>query len=517
MNQWTDLFLSMPLPQSWQNGLLFIAFGLHLLFVLLMLGTALLGLVFFLQKRLGGDKGPQPWNDQVVRTHLALKSLAVVLGVAPLLIIQVRYSHAFFTVTSLFSYAWLAVIPLLIVAFLLIDGLAHELDVRPWLAGLCGIVGVGALLTVPAIFTGVLSLMERQELWPGFAADKFPLNADYAANWLLRYLHIVGAALVFGAAFHLFFSTRNHPEKAPRLRKWLFGATLAQVVIGVPLIFTLGVGLEWSVLGALTVGAAVAMLALWLLRPSPRMAEGGPRGLLVLLPVILVSMLVARQLIQDQALAPGHALAVEERRERSDELAPYRRQALETFNAKLATVYDNGETIYTGACQPCHGEAGRGNGPAAAHLLTPVEDIAAIRGDRPYIYGILLNGTPGSAMPYFRLYDREKLDRLLDTLSERFSMFAATPQPSQKPSEAASHVWSGTCAVCHGANGKPGSFGRTLLPAPPDLRVFSLMPDRAMTVISEGYPGTAMPPFRALPETVRRELVDITYGFRVSR
>ena len=38
MTPWTDLFLAMPLPENWQNGLLFLTFGLHLLFVLLMLG-----------------------------------------------------------------------------------------------------------------------------------------------------------------------------------------------------------------------------------------------------------------------------------------------------------------------------------------------------------------------------------------------------------------------------------------------------------------------------------------------
>jgi len=39
MQQWTDLFLNMPLPESWMRGLLFVTFGLHLLFVLIMLGT----------------------------------------------------------------------------------------------------------------------------------------------------------------------------------------------------------------------------------------------------------------------------------------------------------------------------------------------------------------------------------------------------------------------------------------------------------------------------------------------
>ena len=108
MNQWTDLFLAMPMPETWLHGLLF---------VLLMLGTAALGLLFFMHTWMSGEAGPQVWSKQVIGTHLGLKSLAVVLGVAPLLIIQVRYSYAFFTATGLFSYAWLSVIPLLIAAF----------------------------------------------------------------------------------------------------------------------------------------------------------------------------------------------------------------------------------------------------------------------------------------------------------------------------------------------------------------------------------------------------------------
>ncbi len=518
MGHWKDLFLSMPLPEGWLHGLLFVAFGLHLLFVLLMLGTAILGLVFFLQKWLTGDTGGQLWNKRVVTSHLGLKSLAVVLGVAPLLLIQVRYSHAFFTITGLFSYAWLAVIPLLIVAFLSIDAFGHKITGRPWLPFVCGVVGVGALLTVPAIFTGALSLMERQDFWDEFAAKGFHLDAAFAPHWLFRYLHILGAALVFGAVFHLFFSAREDPDKAMRLRGWVFGAILAQVVIGIPLVFSVAPGLDWPVLLAVTVGVAGAMLALWALRPGQAAQAGvGPGSLLVLLPVIFVAMLVSRQFLQDAALAPGHALAQAARQERSEALSSYRQAALAGFATKLDTVYDNGATIYAGACQPCHGKAGHGGGPAAGRLLIPAEDLAAIRADRNYLYGILQNGTPGSAMPYFRLYDRDKLERLLDTLGSQFAMFDSTPQPAHEVSAEAMDVWGKTCSVCHGVNGGGSAFGRTLLPAPPDLRHFSLMPERALTVITNGYPGTVMQPYRDLPEAVRRDLVSISNEFRPAK
>lgn len=518
MTRWTDLFLAMPLPETWLHGLLFVAFGLHLLFVLLMLGTALLGMLFFMHKWVSGEAGPQLWSKQVISTHLGLKSLAVVLGVAPLLIIQVRYSYAFFTATGLFSYAWLSIIPLLIGAFLLIDLLGHKLEAHTWIAFFSGILGVGALLTVPAIFTGTIALMERQFLWPRFASAGFTLAPDFFPHWGLRYLHIVGAALAFGAAFHLFFSTERHPEKAPLLRKWLFGSILAQAVIGIPLLFTVAPDLNWETIGTVTAGILAAALALWVLRPASLLPLGaGPRSVLVLLPIIFVSMLVTRQFLQDRFLAPGHALAEARLRERSDALADYRQQALDAFTLKLNTVYDNGETIYSGACQPCHGENGRGDGPAATRLLVPAEDISAIRAEREYIYGVLLNGTPGSAMPYFRLYEREKLERLMDTLSGRFAMFAPPEKASRRVGSASFSIWANTCSVCHGMDGAVSPFGRTLLPAPPDLRAYSLTPERALAVIREGYPGTAMPPFRAFPEPVLEELAIISNSFRQGR
>lgn len=341
--------------------------------------------------------------------------------------------------------------------------------------------------------------MERQELWPRFAEQGLHMAAhspptgccDICISWGRRWFS--------GAAFHLFFSTKKHPETIALLRHWLFGATLAQVVIGIPLLFSVGSGLDWPALLAVTVGVAAAMLALWVLRPDTRLFIVGPRSLLVLLPVVFVAMLTARQFLQDRDLAPGHAQAVAYREERSKTLTPYHKQALEAFTIKLATVYDNGETIFDGACTPCHGILGRGDGLDAQNLLVPAADLTAIRADRDYVYGILKDGTPGSAMPYFRLYDREKLERLLDTLSKRFSMFAVATKPAHEPSLDALTVWEETCSVCHGTNGEPTPFGRTLLPAPPDLRRFTVTPERAFAVITEGYPGTVMQPFRPCP------------------
>ena len=95
MQQWTDLFLNMPLPESWMRALLFITFGLHLLFVLLMLGTALLSLIFFLRDLLRQPSPSQHWNEHVaavtaadIKTAFARvlqpdRMVAVIVGATP--------------------------------------------------------------------------------------------------------------------------------------------------------------------------------------------------------------------------------------------------------------------------------------------------------------------------------------------------------------------------------------------------------------------------------------------------
>ncbi|HKI82040.1 MAG TPA: hypothetical protein VKA04_10375, partial [Pseudodesulfovibrio sp.] len=340
-------FLALPLPEIWLRILLFTTFGLHLIFVLLMLGTAMLGFVYFLHDCCSGNKVEMGWNQRMVKSHLALKSLAVVLGVGPLLIIQVVYSLGFFTATGLQAFTWLSVIPLLILAFLAIELFEHKMLSRPWLPFISGAIGLGALLTVPAIFTGALSLMERPGEWTGFAAKTLAPGSIYLPHWLFRYLHVLGAAIVFGAAFHLFFTAGQDTAKRARLRAWMFGGILFQVAVGVPLLFTVADVFNWPVLTAVTLGSAAAMAVAWTLRPAQVMtltsaSIRGGRALLLLLPVIFVSMLAARQLLQDSTLMPLHKQARTALARESADLDRFKKPALETFRVKLATVYDNG-------------------------------------------------------------------------------------------------------------------------------------------------------------------------------
>jgi mono/diheme cytochrome c family protein len=117
-------------------------------------------------------------------------------------------------------------------------------------------------------------------------------------------------------------------------------------------------------------------------------------------------------------------------------------------------------------------------------------------------------------MPYFTVFDKDKIDALLDQLDASFTMFGPTTVPQREVGQQARDLWKNTCATCHGATGRPTAFGLTLRPAPPDLSRFSLQPERSLQIITDGYPGTVMQPYRALPEETRRDLVAISSNLR---
>lgn len=216
MNELFDLLIGKPLPDPLLHYLLFIAFVLHMLFVLFTLGTAMLAFYLFLDTWRGGNLHVSRWDKEVLKTFTVHKSLAVVLGVAPLLLIQLSLTIPFFTGVTLFAPYWMLVILLLIISFLSFDSLAHKRDIRPYVYLFLGIVALVALLIVPAIFVLVLVTAENPDQWAHIVKNGYHLDGGLTVHWLFRYLHILGAALVAGGVFHFFFTAKGDPEKKPR-------------------------------------------------------------------------------------------------------------------------------------------------------------------------------------------------------------------------------------------------------------------------------------------------------------
>ena len=75
-----DVLLPEPLPELWVRLLLFLTFAVHLLFVLLTIGTAIIGVTEMVRRSGAGRR--------LLRSFFVVKSIAIVFGVAPILLLQ---------------------------------------------------------------------------------------------------------------------------------------------------------------------------------------------------------------------------------------------------------------------------------------------------------------------------------------------------------------------------------------------------------------------------------------------
>lgn len=174
--------------------------------------------------------------------------------------------------------------------------------------------------------------------------------------------------------------------------------------------------------------------------------------------------------------------------------------------APLATkeTLERGILLFGENCAGCHGPTGEGNG-VGNHFLKPKAPSLTQRYISPSeAYSILNRGVLGSAMPSFR----EMPSQDIWALAEFVATLGARPQTeglahqkavASSQRDAGKKLFTEKCAVCHGAGGGgDGQAGVALNPRPKDFTRRLFQQDYFKKIISEGIPGSAMPPFPAL-------------------
>lgn len=520
MNILHDILIDPPISKWLLDFLLFFTFSIHFIFVLLLIGTAILSVYYFVATWYRGEPIELPWFKEILKTFLAHKSIAVVIGVAALLLIQVGYPIPFFMAVTIFADYWLLIIVFLIIAFLSFDTLGHKINKihRVNLPG--GIISLCFLLIVPGIFVAALSTAERSESWAEIINSGHQISGALAVHWLFRYLHVIGAAIVFSAAFHFFFSTKREKEKKDRLIKWTIMGLLFQIVVGILLFATVLESFDLKTYITLFTGIFAALIFLWYVIGEYGKRENlNSKSVVVILLIVLVPMLLTRQILQYKGFSSIQSDLESAEKIYEADIDEYREAALETYQEKLNTAYDNPETIYANSCGFCHGLDGSGNGEDAKYLLIPPEKINSVRTTQAYLYQRLKNGVNGTGMPYFTYYLDHELEDLMEYLNLNFEIIGK-PEPARQVSgearTAAAKYYAEICSSCHGADGKGNTkLGRGLTPPPPDFTQYSLTPKRTFQVITDGYNGTMMVSFKELPEDVRWGLVNILQEKRV--
>jgi cytochrome c len=430
-----DIPLALPADAILLQTLLVLLFLWHILFVNLMVGGSLLTLVFEILGR--RRRGFDALAKEIAGTVTVNKSLAVVFGVGPLLAINVLYTVHFYTANALTGAAWIAIVPLVTVAFLITYLHKYTWDRMPksWHIALGGL-GAALFLVIPLIFLANINLMLFPSRWlevRGFA------SAFALANAGPRYWHFLTASVAVSALFLLvYFLRAGYPieKKLPDLtraglRRLFYGialgATCAQLFFGLLVLVTLPrIGLSALLFVVIGVGVTFAATAAVLMgreviKPADRAM---PRGVAVfaLITLTAFAMGYGRHIYRENALREHRRLIAAHTADVGWLTAAA--QWREATGQGLTAV-PLGQKIFESTCAACHAKDRVLVGPSLA-------EIAGLYAGNPRGIADWTNN-PGKKrvgfqqMPAFRLGD-EKLAAVAAYVLELGG--AAAPAPT---------------------------------------------------------------------------------------
>ena len=376
-----DLPLPLPLPEEVITVLLVVFFLVHILFVNLMVGGAIL--VAITEWRGLREARWDRVAFSIAETVTVNKSLAVVMGIGPLLCINLLYTIQWYSANSLTGHAWLLIIPLITGAFLLTY--LHKYTWDRWATGaakkghfLLGVVAALLFLAIPLIFLANVNLMLFPDQWEKVKGFFSSLRIG---NVLPRYLHFLTASIAMTGLFLVGWYGRKSfdPSTLPgftvpelkrsfyRVAAWL---TASQFVYGPILLFTLPpVGITRQLYVIIFSGAAIGLLTLGLLfreirRPDAEIGRSFVR-ICILFSIVVLSMGSGRHVYREAALA----VHKKEVSKRTNAYAA----ALVEFNTRLASnpasAAPTPEQLFLN-CAACHAPAVKLVGPSLAEIAT---------------------------------------------------------------------------------------------------------------------------------------------------
>jgi cytochrome c len=380
MNIPIDIALPLPAPEGMLKILLVITFIVHILFVGLMVGGAYWSVIFKLLAKLPGRE--DPFYERLARETLSTvtvnKSLAVVLGVAPLLLIGLTYTRYWYTANMITVKAYLSIIWLVILAFWLLyaykylwDRLAEKPEIHLALGlGACTVLSI-----VPLIFLSNINLMLLPYKWE---ATRGFLDALLLANVLPRYLHFlvaICAMIGFFAAVYFWYRGRKTDDpfydRAQKIGlQWALAATLLQGVFGTIVFLTLPDG-AYSTSLIIHLAAAIALAAvacIILIRALQQPSGSNIITACVLLAVIALLMSVGRHLVRENLLREPHQVAQQRTRQFQADLGAF----LETYSPD-AEVEQTGDILFKQYCRACHASDKRLVGPPLQYMVEKYE------------------------------------------------------------------------------------------------------------------------------------------------
>src|SRR5512139_881663 len=257
----------LPAPAWLFQALLLVTFFIHILFLNVTLGGAVIGTVHGLLAK-GPDAPGRRLGRLLVSLLPASVSFTVTTGVAPLLFVQLLYGQVFYAATVLVAWLWLAIVPLIVVGYYSVYLYKFEVGTPGgqtlWL-GIAGICFVAVALV--QVLVNVLQLTP-----PRWEAVAMAVGAVFRDPTILpRYLHFVLGSLALAGIFLAVVAVeRAHRTPDPffawlarRGVFWALAATGLQMADGFWFLFSLPRDLLIALVGGQampTVHLAIGMM-----------------------------------------------------------------------------------------------------------------------------------------------------------------------------------------------------------------------------------------------------------------
>lgn len=263
----------MPIQAIVLQILLVVTFTLHMLLMNVVLGGSIVAMVAEAKGKGEYARGLAGTGKELSPKLTMSLALAVNLGVAPLLFIQVLYGQFLYTSSVLMAWSWLGIVAIIILAYYGLYAFNFKYEAmghaRIILLGACSVL----LLIVAFVLTNNMTLMLAPERWVKY----FDSPGGTMLNWsepslFPRYLHMVVAALAVGGLFTAAMSRiqmkrgKMTEEVATRRiefgMRWFTRTTLLQIIVGPIFLMTLPERVMNSFLGGDAINTGLMVVGL---------------------------------------------------------------------------------------------------------------------------------------------------------------------------------------------------------------------------------------------------------------
>ncbi|MDR2223033.1 MAG: cytochrome c [Flavobacteriaceae bacterium] len=387
-----DIPLDLPLPEWLLVILLVVSFLAHIFFVNLMVG----GSITALWAEIKGLKNKEYdiLAQEIAATITVNKSLAVVLGVAPLLSINALYTIYFYSANALTGIMWILIIPLVAIVFLLtyLHKYTWEAMANMKLLHIAiNLLAVAMFLFIPLIFLVNVNLMLFPEKW---MSVKGFLSALALPNVFPRYFHFICASLALTGLFITWYMGRkSYPfeehfkvftrAKVKRLGYQLaLGASVAQFLFGPIVMATLPAkGFSWGMMGVILSGVAVAVYAIYYmiqtLRGTDEQLDRYFKRIVIAMGIVVLFMGSGRHVYRANALNPHRELMAQKTAEFEKASKEAREQAQNKQAEDDKAIADaqasgdntaKGKAVFNNYCAACHKEDTKLVGPPVTEM-----------------------------------------------------------------------------------------------------------------------------------------------------